>query len=444
MIAGIRSAVVRLYQVSDRLIFLFFAVGVLTSPFYRVDYMREHVLGTATVSVSAGLAVLALGVCVAWRSMLRRDFTWADPARLTWADLTDARIGVLGRRLWAGWVARFVTVAYATAVVALLLGRSSWLPAGGALFCGVALLSVVVARRAPSGADRWLEYGVVVATVVLAGFAAATAVGPLPLWIMAGAAVLVAVGCAIGSGPWRRPAAATSADRDTLVRGHLARTVRNVMVSFGDALALLPAPVAPPFPTLLAGRFVVGRFVLTGIVSRARSVLLAVLCVVAIVVLHHVFPLVSTVWLVGVGAYVAAIPFASALASLWAVPGLRRWLGCRDATIRWATAAAVAVVALLVVGLVAVLGVPVGAAAWLAGALAVGAVVRTVTRHGIDWTNPGTAATPNGYLIPVGVILQVVHGPELLVIGILIIGSGLALAAVAPIALGFAAYGVAR
>ncbi|HEX3648817.1 MAG TPA: hypothetical protein VHV49_10335, partial [Pseudonocardiaceae bacterium] len=393
---------------------------------------------------AAGVAVLALGVCVAWRSLLRRDFAWAEPARLTWADAGDSRIALIGRRLLTGWAARFAAVGYVVAVSVLVLGASGWLVAGCALFCGVTLLAVVVARRAPGRAGTWLEYAVVAVTVVLAGTAAATAVGPLPLWLLAGLAVATAVVFAFGSGRPGRPAVAVLAGRADLVRRYADRTVRRVLVSFVDALALLPPPGRLPFPRLLGGRAVVARFVLAGVLSRARVALLAALCVVAIVVAHQVFPVVSPVWLVGVGVYFAGVPFAAGLAALWAVPGLRRWLGCTDLTLRLATAVVVAVIALAVVGLVAAFAVPVPAVVWLTVPLAVGAVIRTVTRKPLDFGNVGVAATPQGYLIPVGLAVQLVHGPDVLVIGLLVLASGLVVAALAPAAVALAAYGVAR
>lgn len=432
-----------LYRISDRVIYVLFAIGVLSSPLYRVDLIRAHLLGGAPAPAVAGLAVLALGVCVAWRSVLRRDFVWAEPAELTWSDSGDNRVGTLGRRLWTAWAARFAAVAYLVAVAVAVLGQSAWLPAGCALFAAVALLAAVVGRRRRGRREAWLEYAVVVALVVVAGAAAVSTVGPLPLWILAGAGLVVAVAAAVGSGPARRPAVAVAANRDDLVRGYLRRTFRRVTVSFGDALALLPEPSPLPWPKLLAGRGVVARLVVAGMLMRVRSVLLAVLCVIGIVVVHQAFPLASPVWLVGLGVYVAGVPFASTLASLWAVPGLRRWVGCRDITLRIATAAGVAVIALAVVLLISVV-VPLTVASWFAVPLAVGAVVRTVTRPPLDYGNVGVGVTPGGVLLPVGVLLQLAHGPELLVVGLLIIGSGMLLAALVPVAVGFAAYGVAR
>jgi hypothetical protein len=435
-----RSAVLWLYGISDRLVGGLFAIGLLTSPFYRVGYLRQHLLGTATAPAMAGLAVLALGIGLAWRSLLSRDYVWADPALLTWSDATDSRVRSIGLRLWRGWAARFLAAGYLTAVGVLVLGRSTWLPGGIALFAGVALLAVALGRRRGS----WVEQVVLVAAGVLAGFAAVATVSPVWLWVLAGLAVVAAVVCAVGSGPVRRPVVATSAGRDDLVRGHLRRLVRQVTVSFGDALALLPEAGPIPWQRLLAGRFVVLRFVFAGVASRARSLVPAALIAVAVAVLHQVFPVLNPVWLIGAGVYFAGVPFASALAQVCAVPGLRRWLGCSDIALRVASAAMVAVCAAVWVGLVVALAVPMTMAAWLAALLAVGAVVRTVTRPPLDYGNVGVAATPDGNMIPVGLLLQLAHGPELLVIGLLVVGAGLTLLAAAPVAVALTAYGVAR
>jgi hypothetical protein len=441
---ALRAGLSWLYRMSDRLVGGVFALGVLTAPFYRVDYLRAHLLGTATTPATAGLAVLALGVGLAWRSLLRRDFVWADPAELTWADLTDRRVGTIGRRLWAGWAVRFAVAGYLAAIGALLLGTSSWLAGGCALFAAGALLAVVLGRRGPGRIGTWLERLVPLGASVLAGFAAVSTVPPVALWVLAGVAVGAAVVCAVGSGPVRAPGVASTAGRADLVRGYLHRVVRQVSVSFGDALALLPTPGPVPWPRLLAGRGVVVRFVVAGVAARARSLVPAVLLAVVVAVLHQVFPVLNPVWLVGLGVYFAGVPFASSLARLCAVPGLRRWLGCSDIALRLASAGAVAVCAAVWVGLVAVCAVPMTAAAWLAALLAVGAVVRTASRPALDYGNIGVAATPDGNLIPVGLLLQLAHGPELLVVGLLVIGAGLSVLAAAPVAAALAAYGVTR
>lgn len=443
MIGRLRAAGGWLYRVSDRALVAAFLIGVLSSPFDHVAYFRSALIGHASVAPAAGLAVTALGLALAWRSLLRRDFTWADPARLTWADAADDRVARIGRRMWGGWAVRFAAVGYVTAVGAVLLGGSSWLMPGSALLVAVALLAAVLARRSPGRVERLLEPVFVVAAAVLAGVATVTGVGPVVLWALAGGALLIAIASLAGSGPVRRPAIATSAGRAGLVRGHLRRLVRRVSVAFGDLLALLPPPERTPWASLLAGRAAVLRFMVGGIVARRPALLPVVLCAVAVAVLHRVFPLVSPLWLVGVGVYVACLPFAAPLAALFGVPGLRRWFGCPDLTLRLAAAAVVVVAAAAWLGLVGALAVPVPPVAWLAVPLAVGAVLRTVTRAPLDYGNVGATA-PGGVLLPVGLLVQLVHGPELLVIGLVVLGSGMALAAAGPLVLGLAAYGVAR
>lgn len=225
---------------------------------------------------------------------------------------------------------------------------------------------------------------------LLAGLAAVTAIGPVAMWALASVVVAGAGVALIRSGPPRRPAVATAAGRDDLVRSYGQRVVRRVAVTFCDVLALLPAATASPWRGLLAGRAVVVRFMVGGLVSRVRSFLPIALCALAVVVLHEVFPLVSPLWLVGVGLYFlyfACLPFGAPLAALFSVPGLRRWLGCRDITLRLAAAAVVLVPALAWLGIVALFSVPVTFAVWLTVPLVVGAVIRTVTRPPLDYEN---------------------------------------------------------
>lgn len=443
MIARVRAAGRWLYRISDHTVGIAFAVGLLVSPFDSIGYYRALLVGHGVVLPTAGLAVVALGVAVAWRSLLRRDFAWADPARLTWADTSDSRIRVVGRRLWRGWALRFAAAAYLSAVGLVWLAQMSWLPAGIALFSGCAVLGVVLARRSPGRVESWLEQGVVVLAALLAGLAAVTSIGPTAMWALAVVVVAGAGVALVRSGPPRRPAVATAAGRDDLVRSYGQRVVRRVAVTFGDVLALLPEATAPPWRGLLAGRAVVVRFMVGGLVSRVRSFLPIALCALAVVVLHEVFPLVSPLWLVGVGLYFACLPFGAPLAALFSVPGLRRWLGCRDMTLRLAAAAVVLVPALVWLGIVALFSVPVTFAVWLTVPLAVGAVIRTVTRKPLDYQNVGSVS-PAGVTLPVGLIVQLAHGPEILVIGLFVLWSGLTLLAAAPVALGLAAIGVAR
>jgi hypothetical protein len=441
VIVRLRRAGSWLYRVSDRLLIGLFAVGVLSTPFYRTAYLRAHLLGAAAVPATAGVAVLCLGLCLAWRSLLRRDFVWLAPARLTWADADGARVGQVGRRLWGGWAVRFLAVAYVAAVGVALFTGSGWLPAGYPVFGAVAVCSVVLARRRPGTLTGWWGALVAVGLAAVAGWAAFGTVRPVVLWVLAGLVVLAALGLAVGSGALRRPAVAVGAGRDELVRGYFERLVRRVSVSFGDALALLPAPRPVPWPWLLDGPGVVARFAVAGVVARARSLVLSVLLAVVVAVAHRVLPQVSSVWLIGIGAYFAAVPVGASLAQLCGVPALRRWLGCTDLQLRVVTAGAVVAVAGVWFGLVVALGVP---AAGMAVVVAVGAVVRTVTRPALDYGNVGVAATPDGNLVPVGLLRQLVHGPDLLVVGLLLVGVGSSAGPVGLLVLGLAGYGVLR
>lgn len=441
----LRAAGSWLYRISDRALGGAFAAGVLSSPFYRAPYMRAHLLGTAVVPALCGVAVLCLLLALAWRSVLRRDFVWLQPADLTWTDATDARVGRIGGRLWAAWVVRFGAAGYVAAVTGLLIGGwAPWLAACTALFAGVALFALVFARRAPGVVTGRLATAVTVGLAVLAVLASHTRPGPVVLWVVAGAAVVGAVGFAFGSGRPRRPRVATGAGRDELVERYRERVVRRVSATFGDALALLPPARPIPVAGLLSGRAVVARFVLAGVLSRARSMLLPVLLVVAVTVLHRVFPQVTSVWWIGAGGYLAAVPFAATLAQLCEMPGLRRWLGCSDLTLRLATAAVVVVVIVVWGALAVALGVPVSVSSGLAAVVAAGAVVRTVSRPALDYGNIGVAATPDGNLVPVGLILQLVHGPELLVVGLVVAGLGLPPATAAVLVLAVAAFCVLR
>lgn len=430
-----------LYRISDRLLLALFLGGLLVTPFFQADSLRPQLLGgTATT----GAAVLCLGLCLAWRSLLRRDFVWLAPARLTWADASDTRIGQIGRRLWVGWLARLLAVAYVTALAILLLGGELWLPAGYAVFGGVGGCAVVLARRRPDPVTGWLGNLVVLGLAALAGLCAVHPVESSWLWVVAGVAVVGALVLAVGSGRPLRPSVAADAGRDELVRGYLARLVRRVSVTFGDALALLRAARPIPWTRLLAGRAVVVRFALFGVLARAGSLVLSLLLVVAAAVLYRVFPLVNPAWLVGAGAYFAALPCGATLAQLRGVPSLRRWLGCTELTLRLVTAAAVLVVVAVWFGLVAVLGVPVAGGTWLAAVVAVGAVVRTVSRPALDYGNVGVAVTPDGNLVPVGLIVQLVRGPEVLVVGLLVAGSGLPVATAGLVVAALACFGVLR
>lgn len=159
---------------------------------------------------------------------------------------------------------------------------------------------------------------------------------------------------------------------------------------------------------------------------------------------HLVFPLLSTPWLVGVAGYFAALPFAAVLAKLHQQTGLRRWLGCTDLELRLTTAGLVVVVIAIWLTLVIVFGVPASTQVLLAALLAAAAVIRTATRPAIDYSNVGTTVTPDGNLVPFGLVVQLARGPEVLIIGLLVANAGFEPGLKTLICLGIAAFGFAR
>jgi hypothetical protein len=308
----------------------------------------------------------------------------------------------------------------------------------------VGALAVVLARRTASVRVRWVEQ---VLSLVLPLFGSLLAVRVLPsswLWGVAVLAGLGAVGLLIGSGSPLRPAVASQARRGELVEQYNDRLVRRMSVAFLDLLALLPGPRTLTWSRLFAGPGVVLRFVIGGVLARRAGLLLSLLLVWAVAVVHLVFPLLSTPWLVGVAGYFAALPFAAVLAKLHQQPGLRRWLGCPDLDLRLTTAGLVVVVVAVWLALVIAFGVPATPQVLIAALLAAAAVIRTATRPAFDYGNVGTAVTPDGNLVPFGLVVQLARGPEVLVIGLFIANSGLEAGLKTVICLGIAAFGLVR
>jgi hypothetical protein len=434
-----------LYRISDAVLITIGLLALASSPFYHISDVRAQLIGSTVAPPFAAPAVLCLGLGLALRSLLRRDFLWLDPAKLTWSDGTDGRIGTIGRRLWGGWAVRFALVAYAAAGgAALFAGSPDWAFAGVATFLAVAALAVVAARRTASVRVRWVEQ---ILSLILPLFGSLLAVRVVPsswLWGVAGLATLGALALLVGSGPPLRPAVAAQARRDELVERYLDRLVRRMSVAFLDLLALLPGPRTSTWPRLFAGPGVVLRFVLGGVLARRAASLLSLLLVWAVAVAHLVFPLLSTPWLVGVAGYFAALPFAAVLAKLHQQPGLRRWLGCSDLDPRLSTAGLVVVVVAIWLGLVVAFGVPATPPVLLAALLAAAGVIRTATRPALDYGNVGATVTPDGNLVPFGLLIQLLRGPEVLIIGLFVANSGLAISLKIEICLGIAAFGLIR
>ncbi|MFF0148578.1 hypothetical protein [Amycolatopsis sulphurea] len=214
--------------------------------------------------------------------------------------------------------------------------------------------------------------------------------------------------------------AVTRAGREVLLEGWNARLLRSVAVTFLDPMMLLPeaAPsgkwsLRPPTPLRLAWVGPLGR-------SRyAGAVLL-----VAVAVGHVAVPTLPGEVLVGLGGYIALIPFGAGLGVLWRNPGRRRWLGSTSWELVIAHGAVLVAVALawpvlLGVALLA-LGTSVSQRAWVTVILAVLSVLRTVTRAPVDYSSAGFVDTPAGPM-PANLARQLFRGPDLLVLGILLL-----------------------
>jgi hypothetical protein len=434
-----------LYRISDAVLITVGLAALASSPFYHLATVRANLIGATVASSFAAPAVLCLGLGLALRSLLRRDFVWQDPAKLTWSDGTDKRVGAIGRRLWGGWAVRLVLVAYATAGgAALFAGSSTWLSGGLAAFVAVAALAAVAARRAASVHVRLIEQVLSLVLPLIGSLLAAQLLPTSWLWGIAAVAVLGALVLSVGSGRPLRPAVASRARRGELVEQYNERLVRRMSVAFLDLLALLPGPKKLTWPRLFAGPSIVLRFVLGGVLARRAALLLSLLLVWAVAVVHLVFPLLSTSWLVGLAGYFAALPLAAVLAKLNQQPGLRRWLGCPDTDLRATASALVVVVLAIWLALVVAFGVPLSTSVLLATLLAAAGVMRTASRPELDYGNVGTTTTPDGNLVPFGLVVQLVRGPEVLLIGLYFANSGLPANIKALICLGIAVFGFVR
>jgi hypothetical protein len=418
-------------EVTDRVASAVVVVGILGSPFYNTDLVRLQLLGNTVTPPHAMLTVLCVGLALASRSVLRREFAWADPAHLTWSDYDDSRPQVLTRRLLAGWAARFAATAYLFASSALLMRSSpSLLPLSGALFAGVALFSLAAARRRRGHVPEWAEQ---VPPLVLAGAGLVTLLnGPAltVLWTLAVLAWAGALVLVLASGV----SLAADAGRTELVGRFVGRMIRRTSVAFLDVWALLPQGRAVRWRTVLNGRFAPGRFLLAGVLARGRSGVLMLLLAFVVAALHQVFPAAPSVWWVGIGGYLAILPLATPLAQLYRLPALRRWLNCSDRVLKLTAAGGLVVVTAAWFGVLLLLGVPWSAGAALGVVVAVIAAIRTVTRTAIDFGRLGMI-TYEGVLIPFGLIAQLVRGPELLLIGLAVLAAGMTLAVAVPVVL---------
>lgn len=234
----------------------------------------------------------------------------------------------------------------------------------------------------------------------------------VPLWTYVAAAALAAVALA------RSSSLSHTASRDTLIRHYTERMVRRTSAAFLDVWALLPAGRPVPWRNALASRFVVTRYVVTGVLARRSALGLPVFLALAVVATHATFPAVTSVWLIGIGGYLSLLPFTAPVAQLHRVPGLRRWLAASDLQLHAVTCAFLCVLALLWTGVVLLLGIPASLGTIAAALIAALSAVRSVTRGPLDFSSMGMVLY-EGVLIPAGLVRQLVRGPELLVLGLI-------------------------
>ncbi|MBK1784658.1 DUF6297 family protein [Prauserella cavernicola] len=371
-----------------------FAFGWLVMAFFRLEWWRSVLFaGMAAhppvlLGLFAVLAVLLLG------SMLNRSFLWAEPAVLTWLDFTGHdRVRLVSGRVWTVWFGRLLALGYLGALLAAAATVPLW-----TWYAGFGVLVLVTAVVLPRAA---------------------------------------------GVGPPLRLPVAVAAGRQRLVDGWSARVVRLVSVTFLDPSMMLPS--AHPVP----GRPVrsVAAFALAGMAARARFAVPAVLLASVVALAHVALPGVPDAVLVGLGAYAALLPFGGGIGQLWRSPGLRRWLDVSDRALRGWHAAALGGLALgwalVAFAGTVLLGSPLAGAAWLAVPLAAAMVLRTATRPPIGYDSPGMTDTPFGPA-PVRLVAQAVRGPDLGVLGVLVLVSQPSGVLTVLVTLGLVVWGVLR
>ncbi|SFP80202.1 hypothetical protein SAMN05421810_103466 [Amycolatopsis arida] len=353
-----------------------FAVGILITAFHRLDFWRDLLLAGSAVPAGAVLGLVMAAWALGSVSLLRRSFVWAEPAALTWLDFADGdRVRTVSGRLWRMWSARLLAIGY----VGALLAAVNTLPPV-AWHAGAALLVA----------------------------------GAVPV-------LLAAAGVGWPWSPLRVPVA-VRAGRQRLVDGWAERVVRAVAVTFLDPMLMLPA-ARPVGGRSLRGATVV-RLAWLGVLGRARYVGPAVLVAVTVGVAHVALPGLPDAVLVALGGFAALMPFGGGLGELWRSPGLRRWVDGSDRALRVRFAVVIGALAAgwaLVLGVVvAALGAPLAGTAWLAVPLAAGTVLRAATRRPLNYANVGATDTPLGQL-PVGLAAQAVRGPDLGIVGVLLL-----------------------
>ncbi|MBB4687366.1 hypothetical protein [Amycolatopsis jiangsuensis] len=306
---------------------------------------------------------------------------------------------MLTRRLLLGWAARFAVAGYFFLVSGMLIGFPADIGGTLALFFAVAGLALSMARRARIPGESLLPFTLAAALFV-------------PLWAYAAVAAALAAALA-----WSPPAART-VSRVELVRAFTERMVRRTSAAFLDVWALLPPGRPVRWPNALAGRFVVTRYVVTGTLARRHLLGTSVFLALSVLAAHATFPAIQPVWLLGLGGYVALLPFTAPVAQLHRVPGLRRWLAASDVRLHATTAAFLCALALAWGAVIVLLGLPASVAAAVAMLVAALAAVRSVTRGPLDFSAMNLVLY-EGVLIPTGLLRQLVRGPDLLLLGLI-------------------------
>jgi len=247
---------------------------------------------------------------------------------------------------------------------------------------------------------------------------AALGLGPATVQLVAAGVLLAALPLAFGGEPVSR------AGRATLLAGWDSRVLRSVAVTFLDPMMLLP-PSAPVGGVSLR-RPTPLRLAWAGTLGRARYAGAALLVGPAVVVAHLAVPTVPGAVLVGIGSYVALMPFGGGLGELWRNPGRRRWLGSADRALVLAHGLVLAGVGLVWLAVLVVVtlagGTSFAATAWLAVPLSVLSILRTVTRTAVDYANPGFVDTPIGPM-PANLTRQLFRGLDLQVVGIVLLAA---------------------
>lgn len=392
-----------------------FGFGFLFTAFFHVDGWRQAIYGSAHVDFPAVLGLLTLCCAVGWRGLLRRGFAWVEPAELTWLDFAPVDRGrVVTLRLLGAWTGVVAVTGYLAALMLAVggAGLDQW-RAGIAVVAATAVVAFASARRTSLRFDAFGPLVLAVLGLAIAAFG----LGPLTVELIAAGVLVAALPLAFGGEPVSR------AGRSALLAGWDGRVLRSVAVTFLDPMMLLP-PSAPI--GLSVRRPTPLRLAVAGTLGRSRYAGAAVLVGFAVVVAHIALPTLPGAVLAGLGAYVALTPFGAGLGELWRNPGRRRWLGSPNRDLVVAHGVVLAGTGLLWAGVLAVVtlagGTSFGVGAWLAVPLAVLSILRTVTRTAVDYANPGFVDTPVGPM-PANLTRQLFRGPDLLVLGIVVLSA---------------------